>query len=172
MTADPDATLAERARKLAMPLVATADSTTEPMLSFALGEERFLAPLDSVREVASLDSITRIPGLPFFFAGLTTVRGDIVPVIDVRGFLGLPERRPERAEKILIVESDGAPVGIWVDRMQGLVAVDATHLTLDHALSSAGFRGRMPDLGTVVDLTALVVAARLTESPNPQAQEK
>lgn len=172
MTVDSGAILAERARKLAMPLAATADSTTEPMLGFALSKERFLAPLDSVREVVSLDSITSIPGLPFFFAGLTTVRGDMVPVVDIRGFLGLPERRPERAENILIVELDGAPVGIWVDRVHGLVAVDTAHLTLDHALSVAGFRGRMPDLGGVIDLTALVGAARLAESHNPQAEEK
>ncbi len=169
--ADTDGILTERARKLAMPLVVTADYTTEPMLSFGLGEERFLAPLLSVREVASLDSITRIPGLPFFFAGLTTVRGDIVPVLDVRGFLGLPERRPERAERILVVESDGAPAGIWVDRIQGLVAVDTTHLTVDHGLSSAAFRGRTADLSTVIDLSALVAAARRTESTNPPAEE-
>ena len=154
-----------------MPLAATADSTTQPMLDFALSKERFLAPLDSVREVAYFDSITSIPGLPFFFAGLTTVRGDIVPVVDIRGFLGLPELRPEHAENILIVELEGAPVGIWADRVHGLVAVDTGHLTLDHALSVAGFRGRLPDLGSVIDLTALVGAARLAESPNPQAEE-
>jgi purine-binding chemotaxis protein CheW len=152
-----------------MPLAETADSTTEPMLAFALSKERFLAPLDSVREVASLDSITSIPGLPFFFAGLTTVRGDIVPIVDIRGFLGLPELRPERATTILMVDLDGAPVGVWVDAVHGLVAVNTAHLNLDHALSVAGYRGRMPDLGGVIDLTALVGAARLTESPNPQA---
>jgi purine-binding chemotaxis protein CheW len=169
--ADTYAILAERARKLAMPPMATSSSTIETMLRFALGEERFLAPLNSVREVAPLDSITRVPGLPFCFAGLTTFRGDIVPVVDVRGFLGLPELRPERADSILVVESDGAPVGVWVDRMQGLVAVDTTRLVVDHALPNAGFRGRTPDLCTVVDLAALVGVARLTESPNPHAEE-
>jgi chemotaxis signal transduction protein len=169
--ATPDAILAERARKLAMPPVATSDSTSETMLRFALGEERFLAPLHSVREVAPLDSITEIPGLPFCFAGLTTFRGDIVPVVDVRAFLGLTELRPEQADSILIVESDGLPVGVWVDRMQGLVAVDTTLLVLDHALQNAGFRGRTSDLCTVVDLAALVGVARLTESPNPHAEE-
>ncbi|MHB8589899.1 MAG: chemotaxis protein CheW [Candidatus Dormibacteraceae bacterium] len=171
MTADSGAILAQRARKLAMPLAAATGSTTEPMLGFTLGEERFLAPLHSVREVASLDSITPIPGLPFVFAGLTTVRGDIVPVLDVRGFLGLPEHRPERAERILIVESEGVPAGVWVDRMHGLIAVDAALLTVDHGLSSAAFRGRTADLSTVIDLSALVAAARRTESTNPPAEE-
>jgi chemotaxis signal transduction protein len=166
-----EAILTERARKLAMPPTAASGFTTEPMLRFALGDERFLAPLHSVREVAPLDSITSIPGLPFCFAGLTTFRGDIVPVVDVRGLLGLPELRPERAENILIVESDGAPAGIWVDHMQGLVAVDTTLLTQDHALTGAGFRGRTPDLCTVVDLAALVAVARLTESANSHAKE-
>ena len=167
----PEAVLAERARKLAMPPRAASGSATEPMLRFALGEERFLAPLHSVREVAPVDSITVIPGLPFCFAGLTTFRGDIVPVVDVRGLLGLPEHRPERAENILIVEADGAPAAIWVDKMQGLVTVDTTLLTMDHALTSPGFRGRTPDLCTVVDLAALIGVARLTESPNSHAKE-
>lgn len=171
MTADSDAILAERARRLAMPVAATADSGTDPMLGFTLGEERFLAPLHSVREVVSLESITRIPGLPFLFAGLTTVRGDIVPVLDVRGFLGLPEHRAERPERILIVESEGALAGVWVDRMHGLNAVDAALLTVDHGLSSPAFGGRTADLSTVIDLSALVTAARRAESTNPPAEE-
>jgi len=171
VTAGSDAILTERARKLAIAPQVTSDSMTEEMLRFALGEERFLAPLRSVREVASLDSITSIPGLPFRFAGLTTFRGDIVPVVDVRGLLGLPEHRPEHAENILIIESDGAPTAIWVDRMQGLVAVDTTLLTQDHAMTNAGFRGRTPDLCTVVDLAALVGVARATESQNPHPEE-
>jgi purine-binding chemotaxis protein CheW len=171
VTASSDTILTERARKLAIAPAATSDSTTEEMLRFALGEEGFLAPLRSVREVVSLDSITRIPGLPFCFAGLTTFRGDIVPVVDVRGLLGQPEHRPDHAENLLIIESDGAPAAIWVDRMQGLVAVDTTLLTEDHAMTNAGFRGRTPDLCTVVDLAALVDIARLTESQNSNAKE-
>lgn len=171
MTADSAAILAERARKLATPVAETGDSGTEPMLGFTLGEERFLAPLHSVREVVSLESITHIPGLPFLFAGLTTVRGDIVPVLDVRGFLGLPEQRAERPERILVVESEGALAGVWVDRMQGLNAVDDTLLTGDHGLNSTAFRGRTADLSTVIDLSALVAAARRAESTNPPAEE-
>ena len=171
MTVDSRAILTERARKLAIAPLATSDSTTEEMLRFALAGERFLTPLRSVREVASLDSITSVPGLPFRFAGLTTFRGDIVPVVDVRGLLGLPEHRPDHAENVLIIESDGAPAAIWVDRMQGLVAVDTTLLTQDHALTNPGFRGRTPDLCTVVDLPALIGVARLTESTNSHAKE-
>lgn len=171
MTVNSHAILTERARKLAISPPVTSDSATEEMLHFALGEERFLAPLRSVREVASLDSITRIPGLPFCFAGLTTFRGEIVPVVDVRGLLGLPEHRPEHPENILMIESDGAPAAIWVDRMQGLVAVDTTLLTHDHSINNAGFRGRTPDLCTVVDLAALVGVARVTESQNPHREE-
>ena len=171
MTTDSTAILAKRARKLALAVVATANATTEPMLSFALGVERFLAPLRAVREVASPNSITHIPGLPFVFAGLTTIRGDLIPVLDIRGFLGQPEQRPERPKWILIVEADGVSTGVWVDELHGLVAVDSTHLTADHGLSIAAFRGRTSDLSTVIDVTAVAVAAGRSESTNSAAQE-
>ncbi|HZQ49179.1 MAG TPA: chemotaxis protein CheW [Candidatus Dormibacteraeota bacterium] len=171
MTIDPQVLLIERAKKLAMPIDSQSESSTEPMLSFMLGAEQFLAPLDSVREVAAVETVTKIPGLPYFFAGLTTVRGDIIPVIDIRGILGLPERRPDVAGNIMVVEIDGSLAGIWVDEMHGLTAVDTAHLTVDHALASAGFRGRTPDLLTVIDMTALVVAARKNESAHTHPQE-
>ena len=171
MTRDNAAILAERARKLAAPQAPEANSKVEPMLCFTLSDERFLVALGSVREVAAVGPITPIAGLPFEFVGLTTLRGDIIPVLDVRSLLGLPRRRPDQADAFLITASSGSPVGIWADQVEGVVGIDPAELTVDHPLSSPAFRGRTADLATVIDLVALQQSARRVTASHLSAEE-
>ncbi len=151
--------LADRARRLAR-----TDSGSrqlgETMLCFCLGEERFLTGLRSVREVAPVQSIIPIPGLPAVYAGLTNVRGAVVPVFDLRVALTVRGPRPGRATHVIIVDASDSPAGIWVDRLEGLVSMDPFSLHQDHGPVGPWFLGRTSDLATVIDPGALLAAAR------------
>ena len=58
-------------------------------LAFRIGDDRFVCPRDDVREVLVYpDSMTRIPGAREWITGLSNVRGQLLPVIDLKAFLG------------------------------------------------------------------------------------
>jgi purine-binding chemotaxis protein CheW len=170
MSRTPAKVLLDRAAALAKPRHAQTTPTVS-MLGFVLGEERFLSPLAPLREVTPVRRLTIIPGLPPLFAGLSNVRGAVVAVLDVRQVLGVETPRPEHPDAILLIESDGATVAVWVDRLEGLAQVDLTTLRPDHGSSARWFKGRTNDLATVIDLPAAVSAA-LTHITTDQPAEE
>jgi purine-binding chemotaxis protein CheW len=55
-----------------------------------LGGESFAIDLRHVREVFEVESLTSVPGMPAALAGVANLRGVVIPVVDLRGLLGLP----------------------------------------------------------------------------------
>jgi len=82
-----------------------------------LGDERYAVPASSAREVQPLRQWARIPGAPPYGVGVVNIRSRIFPIVDVRHFLGVPERRPTAESFVVLVDaqlSDGADVAIAV----------------------------------------------------------
>lgn len=66
-----------------------ADETVAQVVSFTLGEEEFAFPMERVREILRVQRPSEVPNAPAHFLGMLTVRGVILPVIDLRVLLGL-----------------------------------------------------------------------------------
>lgn len=92
-----------------------------PLLTFCWGEEPYAVPLATVREVARPGRITPVPGGSASLVGAIVLHGDILPVADVRGLLGLPPDPERMSDACVIVikrqNSLNEPVGLLVDRI-------------------------------------------------------
>ena len=98
------------------------DVSTEEWVGIGLrlGNERFVIRREEVREVLMLPStLTRVPGAKPWVRGLANVRGHLLPIADLRGFLGGGEAGGERAARVLVVNSTEFPVGLVVDEVFG-----------------------------------------------------
>ncbi len=67
----------------------TVDQSVTQVVSFKLGDEEFAFPMDRVREILRVARPSEVPDTPDYFLGILTVRGVILPVIDLRMLLGL-----------------------------------------------------------------------------------
>ena len=94
------ATMEARARALALPLDVSSDAKTATMLLAAaqLDGELFGFELRVVREFAPLPALTRVPLGPQAVLGLLNLRGEILPLLDVRGALGMNPRAAPRTQ--------------------------------------------------------------------------
>ncbi len=63
---------------------ATEITETRQYLTFKLGEEIFATDVAKVREVLDFTNITKIPRTPDFMSGVINLRGNVVPVVDLR----------------------------------------------------------------------------------------
>ena len=89
-------------------------------LAFRLGEEVFVAARDEVREVLVYpEQITRIPGSREWITGLSNVRGQLLPIIDLKAFLGGAVTRPGRETRVIVVNHRDIPAGLVVDEVMG-----------------------------------------------------
>jgi purine-binding chemotaxis protein CheW len=91
------------------------------MLSFQLSGEDYAVMVADVREVLKIRELTRVPNAPEYIQGVTSLRGTMLPVIDLCTRLGLtPAERNEKA-RIIVVSTDDEDVGLIVDRVNGVV---------------------------------------------------
>jgi twitching motility protein PilI len=89
-------------------------------VAFRLGPESFLVAREETREVMALPpSLTRVPGARAWIRGLANVRGQLLPVIDLRQYLGSGTTGPGRNVRVLVVNHRDFPAGLLVDEVLG-----------------------------------------------------
>jgi chemotaxis signal transduction protein len=84
-----------------------------------LGRGRYAADLASVAEVGRVPTVTRIPGVPHWLAGVANWRGRLLPVLDLRPLLD-SEVAPLGAQaRLVVLCADGVTAGVVVDAVEG-----------------------------------------------------
>jgi len=113
--------LKARARELARePESKEAAEECIEVVGFLLAHEKYAVETAYVREAYPLKEFTRLPGTPPFVLGVLNVRGQIISVIDIKKFFGLPEKGIADLNKIIILHSDSMEFGILADAMLGV----------------------------------------------------
>lgn len=77
---------------------------TTQYLTFTLGEEIFAIDIGKVREVLDFTAVTRVPQTPEFLCGVINLRGNVVPVMDMRQKFGMSATEKKVNTCIIIIE--------------------------------------------------------------------
>ncbi|MDZ7828442.1 MAG: chemotaxis protein CheW [Halofilum sp. (in: g-proteobacteria)] len=93
-------------------------------IGFRVGDHRFLAPMDEVREILDPPDCTRVPGTVSWFLGIANVRGNLVPVFDLHGFLIGGRSARSRQARVLTFQQEGVSAALQVDDVVGMKRFD------------------------------------------------
>jgi twitching motility protein PilI len=89
-------------------------------VAFRMGGETFLVAREETREVLGYPAaVTRIPGAKGWVKGLANVRGQLLPLLDLRQFLGSGATASGRNTRIIVVNHRDVPAGLMVDEVLG-----------------------------------------------------
>jgi twitching motility protein PilI len=89
-------------------------------VAFRMGGETFLVAREETREVLGYPAvITRIPGAKSWVKGLANIRGQLLPMLDLRQFLGSGAAAPGRNTRVVSVNHREIPAGLIVDEVLG-----------------------------------------------------
>lgn len=142
----------------------TADNTQYVTLGVA--NERFAVPVERVREILQMQPVARMPNAPPHFLGMIDVRGQGVPVVDLRQKLGLGECRDNENTRIIVLQVavDGRDIvlGLKTDRVFEVTVLDGGQLERPPEIGAkwqsdciAGIGRRNGAFVTVFDLSRL-----------------
>ncbi len=109
---------------------------------FALAGARFAVDVRSAREVVLFDEITAVPRAPRHVVGVANLRGTVMPIVDARGLLGLPESRLGRSLRTLVVRDGAIQAAVVVDTVLGLEPLEDVVAT--DSPTASGMRGPRP----------------------------
>jgi purine-binding chemotaxis protein CheW len=105
-----------------------AQETGVQHLGFKLGEDEFLFAVDQVREIIMLPTITFVPKAPAAVEGVLALRGEIMPVLNLRRLWGLSRGAPSSHTRVLILQHEDAGFGVIVDAITDFISLDLKHV--------------------------------------------
>jgi twitching motility protein PilI len=89
-------------------------------VAFRMGGETFLVAREETREVLGYPTVvTRIPGAKNWVRGLANVRGQLLPMLDLRQYLGSGATASSRNTRVIVVNHREIPAGLMVDEVLG-----------------------------------------------------
>ena len=97
-------------------------------LSFVLGDAQYCIDILKVQEIRTYEAPTRIANTPSFIKGGMNLRGNIVPIIDLRMKFGLPEQRYDTQTVVIVLNVAKRIVGVVVDGVSDVIAVPASDI--------------------------------------------
>jgi purine-binding chemotaxis protein CheW len=109
------------------------------VVSFKLGPEEYGVDIAQVQEINRMVAVTNVPRAPVFMEGVINLRGQLIPIIDLRTRFGMPRAEHTKSTRIVVTEIGGKRVGMVVDSVS-----EVLRLPLD-AIEPA------PDMITGVD---------------------
>ncbi|MGF7000956.1 chemotaxis protein CheW [Paraburkholderia sp. GAS32] len=98
---------------------------THEYLAFALGNEQYAVDILQVQEIRSYNTVTRIASAPEHIKGGINMRGQIVPIIDLRIRFGLDNASFNEQTVVIILNLPGTVIGAVVDSVLDVIEVTA-----------------------------------------------
>lgn len=133
-------------------------------LSFRLGSEEYLVMVEQVKEVLKLRDLTPVPHAPDYVPGVISLRGTVLPVIDLAKRLGLAAAARDEKSRIIVVNLDDEDAGLIVDRVMGVVrflpdAIQPAPETVEQGAGAEFLKGIVRKDGKLYILLDLAKAA-------------
>jgi purine-binding chemotaxis protein CheW len=95
----------------------------QQFIGFRLHNGEYAVPIVKVREIINLEQITTLPNSPEYLEGMINIRGSVIPIINLKKLLHLPEDR-ENVSKIIVIGCGKITYGILIDSISGVVTID------------------------------------------------
>ena len=106
----------------------TYSSNEIQLVVFKLGREEYGVSILQVQEIKRMTDITRVPHTPDYITGVINLRGSVLPVVDLKKRLDLPAQTHTDHTRIIIVKIDEIIVGMVVDAVSEVLAIDQENI--------------------------------------------
>ena len=97
------------------------DSTN--LVTFRLGSGEYAIDIMQAKEIIKMEKITLIPNAPDFVEGVINLRGNIIPIIDLKKRFNLEEIEGDKNTGIIIVKIEDVDMGIIIDSISKVVSI-------------------------------------------------
>ena len=115
------------------------DAQSSQVVSFCLGDEEYGVDIMTVQEIILFGCITQVPEVPEHVLGVINLRGNVIPILNLRRRFGMPDQPAEDATRIVVMNLNGRTVGVVVDGVNEVLRLSEDEVSpTPQSLSGAG----------------------------------
>ncbi|MEI7941553.1 MAG: chemotaxis protein CheW [Candidatus Riflemargulisbacteria bacterium] len=126
-------------------------------VTFFIGEELYGVDIYKVREVIKLIDITTVPRSTSYVVGVINLRGQVIPVIDLRLRFALETKKYDKHTRIIISEVKGKNVGMIVDKMSKVERIHESKMKKETSVISSIDADFIDRIGKIEDSLMVVI---------------
>ena len=151
------------------------DGRTFQVVSFRLADEEYGVDIMTVQEIILVGVITQVPEVPPHVLGVINLRGNVIPIVNLRRRFGMAERAADEETRIVVMNIGGRTVGVVVDGVSEVLRL--SHEDMSSAPASLGGAGRDYVIGLarrnerlliLLDMARLLGSAEIEQSNTPE----
>ena len=99
------------------------EEETTTLVTFRLGSGEYAIDIMQAKEIIKMEKITLIPNAPYFVEGVINLRGNIIPIIDLKKRFNLEKSEGNKNTGIIIVKIEDVDMGIIIDSISKVVSM-------------------------------------------------
>lgn len=89
-------------------------------VGFRIGNDRLIASMSEVKEILDLPEYTKVPGVKSWVVGVANVRGSLLPIMDLKGFILGEDMQHRKRGRVIVIDYKGFSTGLIVDEVFGM----------------------------------------------------
>ncbi len=130
-------------------LIAHEDTQKDKYLTFCLADEDYGLDIGDVTEIIGVQKITQVPGMPSHIKGVINLRGQVIPVMDMRLRFQLPPQEYDPRTCIIVTEVAHQTMGMVVDRVNEVVDIPENQVEPPKAQTEGASGSYVKGLGKI-----------------------
>lgn len=87
---------------------------------FRVGDDKLVANMSEIKEILDLPEITKVPGVKSWVVGVANVRGSLLPIMDLKGYLLGEDISNRKMGRVIVIDYKGFDTGLVVDEVYGM----------------------------------------------------
>ncbi|HOO45029.1 MAG TPA: chemotaxis protein CheW [Deltaproteobacteria bacterium] len=103
----------------------SSNGMSSQFVTFALGEQTYGISILKLNEIIAYQQLTTIPNLPGFIKGVLNLRGEVIPVIDLRERFNMESRPYDQLTVIIVLEIAGQTMSVVVDSVSDVITLQS-----------------------------------------------
>ncbi len=89
-------------------------------VGFRIGDSKLIASMSDVKEILDVPEFTLVPGVKSWIVGVANVRGSLLPIMDMKGFLLGDDTKQRHKGRIIVIDYMGFNTGLIVEEIYGM----------------------------------------------------
>lgn len=121
------------------------------LVIFKLGREEYGVSILQVQEIKRITEITRVPHTPDYIKGVINLRGSVLPVIDLKNRLNLPQQASTEDTRIIIVKVEELSIGMVVDAVSEVLTISQQNVDSPEVVAGSVAANYLSGVGKLED---------------------
>ena len=89
-------------------------------VGFRIGDSKLIAAMSDIKEILDLPEFTTVPGVKSWIVGVANVRGSLLPIMDMKGYLLGEDIKQRHKGRVIVIDYKGFNTGLVVEEIYGM----------------------------------------------------